>query len=173
MPLSDSHRAIYASNTSNEILLDTIEILQGSTTICRVVQDKQDLTATLEDSYTDTPAEAGTQVLFTQCPFSFTPGAITESGSQKLQITISNIGSKLITAVQQASQSGDILSVIYRRYVVGDTSAPVIDPPQKMVISNIVANLTQITATGQLPLLANTAFPKETYRLEDYPSLRR
>lgn len=168
--LQDAIKEAYASAPSDEVILFTIEMRHPKfTEPLRVVRDNQNLTARLEE---DAPVNGGEAVLFVAYPFDIKPPDTDEYGKPELTITIDNVGREILTYVEQAVKTRDVIEVTYRLYLASDLSGPQNNPPMTMQVTSISATPQSITIVASFADLSNKAFPKQMYTLEQFPSLQ-
>lgn len=169
--LQDAIKEAYASAPSDEVILFTIELRHPNfTEPLRVVRDFKNLTAYLE---ADAPEDAGQEVMFLAYPFDIQPPDTDEYGKPELTITIDNVGREVMTYIEEAVKSQDVIDVTYRLYLASDLSGPQNNPPMTMQCTSITATPKSITMVASFPDLSSKAFPKFKYTLEQFPSLQQ
>ena len=167
--LSQAIREAYAAAPSNAIVHHTLEFHHPSfTTPIRVVRDHQDLNATLEAT---APVDAGVQVTFVAFAFDLVRPEVSAQGLPQLTIEMDNVGRDLIMPIEQAMQTTDLISVIYREYISTDLTGPQNDPPMQLTISAISADVFRVRATAGFGDWVNRRFPRETYTADIFPGL--
>jgi hypothetical protein len=169
MTISAALKEAYASCPSTVAELSTIEIYHPTwASPVRLVRDRVDLTATLESS---APNDPSTAVLFTAFPFEFTLPRRGE-GRQELQLTVENASRLLMDLLESLDLSVDQpVRVIYRPYLSTDLSAPHLNPPLKLVVRSITADVAKVTLACGYADFANRRFPRRIYRVEEFPGL--
>ncbi|NMV36772.1 DUF1833 family protein [Ralstonia insidiosa] len=177
---SQALKEAYAANPSNDIVLNTLEIRHpafvdagGSPTAIRVVQGYEDIVATLEAS---APLDAGKPVTFVAGAFNFTLPGFKEGEVPQLQITIDNVSQEVTAHLEQAIGQVAPIEVTYRPYLMSDLSGPQMDPPFNMLLTNVKAELFQVTGTATLNDVHNWGFPggaNGVYTLTRFPGLLR
>lgn len=101
------------------------------------------------------------------------------SGSQQLQITMSNVGQSLINYIERMSaQPYEPAICVYRVYIRGvvDSAGNHIQqlrPPPRYSISKFIVTADSITATATKANMHNRAWPKINYTSTLYPGLDR
>ena len=168
--LKEAIREAYASAPSGEIELLTIELNHPAfTEPLRVVRDNVKLTARLEDTAPENPGE-----MVDFLPYSFDLGLPEkdEYGKPQITITIDNVGKDIMNYVEAAARTRYKIDVIYRAYLESDTSGPQNDPPMVMQADSITATTKNITLVAGFADLSSRVFPKQTYNLEQFPSLQ-
>lgn len=158
-------------------MLDTLEFRrstivdgEGDPAAIRLVNDKQDLTATLEE---DAALNAGEAVLFTRCAMRpKRPAENGEASSPTFELEIDGVSSLAIGLFRQNLDSMEPVLMTYRRYASDDTSGPAELPVLTMeVTAGVVADtVLRITASFGDPI--NEAFPGKTYTRAEYPTLQ-
>jgi hypothetical protein len=174
--LSEALAETYALSNVDEPVLVTLEIHHpdfrlpsGAPTAARVVNDWQNLTATLEAG---APLNAGEAVLFTACPFTYTKPEQTDSGAPaSVSIVIDNVSRQLTMLLDQAAESMIPVLVIERIYLPSDTSAPHEMPPTSMYLSAPQITPTTVTLTASFGNLTNRRFPGARYKRKQYAAL--
>ena len=112
-------------------------------------------------------------VTFRPVPFKVTLPARDSSGRQDLSLALSNVGRVGMAVLEQAiTQPEEPIQVGYTIFIRGDT-APQIDPPLTMSMTDIVVTETVITATITRSDIHNLPFPRERYRPDPFPGLNR
>ena len=167
--LSQAIKEAYASAPSNVIVYHTLEFHHPSfTTPIRVVRDNADLNATLEAT---APVDPGVQVTFVAFAFDLVKPEVSAQGLPQLTIELDNVGRDLIAPIEQAMQTTDLITVIYREYLSTDLTGPQNDPPMELTISAITADVFRVRATAGFGDWVNRKFPRETYTADTFPGL--
>lgn len=167
--LTQALKEAYASAPNTSVAYHTLEIYHPAfTTPIRVVRDFVDLSAKLEAS---APRDASTYVTFVGYPFDIVPPEVSTSGVPSLQITIDNVSRDIMSGLEAAVTTSTPISVIYRMFLSTDLTAPQNDPPLRMTIISISADVFKVTATATLGDLVNKKFPSQMYTIETYPGL--
>lgn len=167
----------YAANPTNDVALDTIEIRHpafvddsGNPTAIRVVRGYDDIVATLE---ADAPLNAGQPVTFIAAAFDFTLPGFEEGQVPQLQITLDNVSREITAHLEQAIGQTAPIEVTYRPYLYSDLSAPQMDPPINMLLTQVSVDVFQVTGTATLNDVHNWGFPNSSYDLTSFPGLLR
>lgn len=175
--MSEALAEAYASETSVP-MFDTLELRHpafidddGQPTAIRVVIGYEPIEARLED---DAPLDAGKVVKFVAAEFRFNlPGF--EAGSvPSMNITLDNVSREVTTHLEQAIAQTARIEVTYRPYVEGGLLiGPEMDPPYTMTLTNVHADVFQVTGTATLSDVHNWPFPGRRYTPKDFPGLVR
>lgn len=175
--LSEAITEAYASAPSDTIILHTLEIRHpafidedGNSDAIRVVSNFEDFTANLEST---SAMNAGEPVLFRHYPFSLTLPPITDKSTPSARLTIDNVSRLIVSNIELAVESLEVIRVIYRPYLSTDLSGPQYDPPIELVLSDITANVFSVSGTATFGDLANKSFPRRVYDLKHFPGLAR
>lgn len=167
--LEEALKEAYATAPAGEVILHTLEFRHPNfTTPLRVVRDKADLDATLE---IDAPENPGEEVTFVQFAFDLELPDVTTGSSPELLLTIDNVSRDILTYIDLAANSADLIEVTYRPYLASDTTAPQMNPPLTMTLKEVEADVFRITARCGFGNFANTPFPRETYDLQRFAGL--
>lgn len=169
--LSQAIKEAYAAAPSDVVTLHTLEFRHPAfTQPLRVVRDHADHTCTLE---TGAPVDGGLPVLFVGYSFDVTLPEVTDTASPEVVITIDNVSMEIEDNIRAALQTTDRVEVTYRPYLAGDTSAPQMNPPLTLTLSQISADNYSITARARMGDFANRKFPGEEYTSARFPGLVR
>jgi hypothetical protein len=167
--LTEALREAWASCPPSVIEYATVEIHHPTWDApVRLVQGRDNLTATLEAS---APRNPGETVTFAAFPFTFTLPKKGE-GRQELMLTIENATRLLMSAIESLDLSTDSpVRVIYRPYLSSDLSGPHMNPPLQLTVRTISATPKAVTLTCGYADFANRRFPWRVYRIEEFPGL--
>ena len=173
---SEAIAAAYASAPEEDILLDTLEFLHpdvkdedGNPTGIRVVNDHVHLMATLE---ADAPVNAGEEVKFLRAYFKVKRPAENDSGNPAdLDIQIDNVAKILTPFISKTKESRIPITVIWRPYLLSDTSGPHILPVLTRTITQVSADLSSVTAKAGMVNYTNKRFPASDYTAKKFPGL--
>lgn len=175
--ISEALKEAYASAPSNVVLLHTLELRHpafaddsGQPTAIRVVRDHVDHICTLEDSAS---LNAGQAVLFTAMAFDLELPPVDTSPTPEITVTLDNVSTELISYLDKAVETQDMIEMTYRPYLSDDTSVPQMDPPVTLMITEITVDCYKITATARMMDIGNRSFPSENYTVKNYPGLSR
>lgn len=167
--LEDALKEAYATAPAGEVILHTLEFRHPDfTEPLRVVRDKADLQATLE---VGAPENGGEEVTFIQFAFDLELPDVTNGSTPELLLTMDNINQDILTYIDMAANSQDLIEVTYRPYLLTDTSAPQMNPPLTMTVKDIEADIFRITARCGFGNFANKPFPSKVYDLQRFPGL--
>lgn len=167
--LSQALREAYASAPTNVVIHHTLEIRHSKFTApIRVVKDYNDLYATLEST---APEGANTQVHFLAFSFDITRPEVSATGVPQVNITIDNVDRTIVSNIEKAMGSTELVTVIYREYLSTDLTAPANNPPLELTILTISADMFKVTATAGFINLLNKRFPTEAYTTDVFVGL--
>ncbi|MDD4519399.1 MAG: DUF1833 family protein [Alphaproteobacteria bacterium] len=175
--LSEALKEAYASAPSDVILLHTLELRhpsfvdsEGNPTAIRVVRDNVNHTCTLEDT---APLNAGEAVEFIAMAFDLGLPPVEAIPVPEITLTLDNVSTEIIKYLDQAVETQDMIEMTYRPYLSDDLTCPQMNPPITLVITDIKADITKITATARMMDIGNKSFPAENYTVKKYPGLSR
>ena len=175
--LNEALREAYASASSDEVILHTLELRHpsfmdegGKPTAVRVVRDHQDLTARLEPT---APLNPGESVTFIAMGFDLELPPVHTAPVPEIVITLDNVSRMLVTHLEAASDSQDKIEITYRPYLSSDLEGPQLDPPFTLVLTEVSATVTSVTGRARMLDIGNKAFPAETYTAKRFPGLTR
>lgn len=167
--LSEAIKEAYATAPSGDIILHTLEFRHPDfTQPLRVVRDRQDLNATLEATAPENPSE---EVTFVQFAFELELPDVTTGSSPELLLTMDNVSRDVMTYLDLAANSADLIEITYRPYLSTDTSEPQMNPPLTMTVKEVEADIFRITARCGFGDFANRPFPRDVYDLSRFPGL--
>lgn len=167
--LSDAIKEAYASAPSAEVVLHTLELRHAAFDApVRVVRDHADLLATLEATAPENPS---TEVTFSKMAFEFVAPEVQQSVLPEVTVALDGASGELIPYLDAAANSGTATELTYRPYLASDTSAPQMDPPLTLELTDVHVDLTRVTAKAGYANLANRKFPAETYDANRFPGL--
>lgn len=169
--LSAAIREAYTAAPQGVVTLHTLEFRHPAfSQPLRVVLDHADHTCTLES---DAPEDPSTPVLFIGYAFDIVLPEVTDSAAPEVVITIDNVSMEIEDNINAALSTTDKVVVTYRPYLSTDLSAPAMNPPLTLTVTQISADQFQVTARAQLGDYANKAFPSEMYTAGRFPGLVR
>lgn len=175
--LSEALQEAYASAPSDIILFHTLEIRHpsfidesGNLTAIRVIRDHIDHNCTLEDT---APLNPGEEVKFIAMAFDLELPPVNNTPTPEITVTIDNVSTEMITYLDRAVETQDMIELTYRPYLSDDLSCPQMDPPITLVITDINVDCYKITATARMMDIGNKSFPGENYTVKKYPGLTR
>ena len=135
----------------------------------RIVNDHQDLLATLEAS---APLNAGAAVTFTALPVEVSGPDEHDTGSAStISISIDGVSALIVPQLDYALTTLVPVTITERIYASDDTSAPAVSPVLTMTLRDVVVTETRITAKALVYDPANIGFPRREYTIGQYPGL--
>ena len=160
--LSEALKEAYASAPSDVILLHTLELRHpsfmddaGNQTAIRVVRDNINHVCRLEES---APLDGGQEVEFVAMAFDLELPPVETIPVPEITLTLDNVSTEIIQYLDQASN---------------ELSCPQMNPPITLVITDITADISKISATARMMDIGNKSFPAENYTVKKYPGLGR
>lgn len=169
--LSAALKEAYAAAPQDVVILHTLEFRHPAfNEPLRVVLDHVDHTCTLEAGAPENPSEA---VLFVGYAFDIVLPGVDDGAAPEVVITIDNVTMEIEDNISAALLTTDKVMVTYRPYLSTDLSAPTMNPPLTLTITQITADQFQITARARMGDYANKAFPSELYTATRFPGLVR
>lgn len=167
--LSQALKEAYASAPAGVVVYHTLEIRHSAfDEPIRVVRDRMDLTATLED---DAPANPGETVLFRAYAFDLMRPEVSLTGLPQCQFEIDNVDRLIVANIELAIATTELIKVTYREYLSTDLSAPQNDPPLTMTLVTVTADTFRVKAVAGFRNLNNYKFPRMEYDTEIFPQL--
>lgn len=167
--LSQAIKEAYASAPANVVIYHTLELRHPAFTApIRVVRDFEDLTATLESS---APVNPGAVVTFVRFSFDFSKPEMSANGVPQMSIEIDNVDRSIVANIEAALATTDLVEATYREYISTDLAAPQNDPPIRMTLMSITADVFRVKAVAGFPELMNRRFPSTEYDAETFPGL--
>ena len=151
---------LYASG-GDEVILDTLQITVGGQSYW-LTRGWDDITVTLE---------TGAQTTFTGSAIEIALPARNADGTQDLKFAISNIDGVVSTAIRNALDNLSSATLIFRRYISTDLSAPA-SPPFTLAIKEGSWTATEVQITAGYMNILDTSWPRYRYTLTDFPGLR-
>jgi len=162
---SEAIKEAYASAPTDIVIIDTFEIshpsLPGGT--MWLSKTLVDYTLTLEDGVTNQ--------LFSATGFEFKLPAAGENGLQELDIVIDNVDRRVSDFMDAVKDSKDPVKLTYRPYLSTDLTAPQLDPPLVLNLTDVKADVFKVTARATFADLLNKKHPLEMYTRARFPSL--
>ena len=167
--LSQAIREAYAAAPAGQVIYHTLELNHPAFSApIRVVRDYADLFAKLESS---APYDAGTYQNFVRFAFDFTKPDMSATGVPQITITIDNVDRSIVSNIESAMGTADMVTAIYREYLSTDLICPQNDPPIHMTIMTITADVFKVTAVAGFVDLVNRRFPSTAYDTTTFPGL--
>lgn len=161
--LSQALREAYAAAPADVVIYHTLELDHAAfPEPIYVVNDFADLNAQLEDS---------TPVTFVRFAFRIVRPEVSPTGVPQVTVEIDNVSREILAHVQLAMQSPELITMTYRQYLSTDLTGPQNDPPLRMTLTNIKADVFKVTATAGFGDLNNKRFPPQEYTAERFPGL--
>lgn len=195
--LSEAIREAYAAVPAGVVTLHTIEIRHPTFDApIRVVRnfadtetwlalDEPGVTAVLDGLDAETrdmvglvarleasaPADPGVLVPWIALGFQMELPQVESIAVPEITLTIDNVGEEIAEALEGAATSQDVIEVTYRPYLSTDIEGPQMDPPITLILSDVEADLYQVTGKARLLDIGNLAFPRRTYKPGEFPGL--
>jgi len=160
---TDALKEAYASAPAHIVLLETIRLVhsvQGP--LISMVRDRSDHTMRLE---------TGEEVLFEAVPFRFALPDKNDQGLQELSIAIDNVDKRVSDFIDNLRAVEGYITVEYRPYLSNDLTAPPMNPPLVLTLTDISINVFEVTARATFADIINRPFPSELYTRARFPSL--
>ncbi len=169
--LSAAIAEAYASAPVDQVIYHTLELWHPAFTVpIRVVRDFIALDARIEAG---AARDAGAVVTFVGFAFDIVPPDQTTTGVPQCVIEIDNVDRQILAQIDQAVQTAEQITVIYRAYLSDAVlDGPENDPPMELTMISVSATPFRIRATAGFPDLVNLRFPKLDYDLETFPGLQ-
>jgi hypothetical protein len=167
---SEALAEAYASATTDEVILNTIELIHPAfTEPIRCVADYVPLTARLEAA---APINPGELVEFQAFAFDIKPPEVIDSGVPELEISIDNVSGEIIEHIELAMGNPEFLEVLWRVYLSSNPEeGPQNLKPIRMTITNIDADEMAIQARASIVDFMNKNFPNNEYDDRRFPGL--
>lgn len=166
-PFSNDLREYYFSAEPDKAPLDTIEFRHpafvddnGNPVAVRVVNDPEDLPATLE---ADAPMNAGEQVTFTRGAFVARKPESDSPGLPTFDLEVCNVSSILMKYLDDATTSTAPVQMSYRQYLSSDLSEPGV-VIHGFTVKKANAGVVRVTATAGFEDYVNRPFPFAVYK---------
>lgn len=157
-------KALYAGNTTFRAL-ETLQLSHISwANDFWIVNDVYNWNFTLED---------GNPQGFIALPFELKLPNKDTGGNQELQISICNIGMELMQLLEVAALFPAAIDVTLRIFLDIPNSFPQNDPPMVLAISEVDADMQNVTATATRYDVINRPFPSRIYTMKEFPGLDR
>ena len=141
----------------------------GALFAARIVNDHQDLTATLEAT---APMNPGAVVVFSACPVSVQGPDETDSAeAPSIQIAVDGVSQLLVQQLDYAILTLEPVLMTVRIYASDDTSGPAQLPVTTMTLREVRVSETRVTAKATFYDPTNRGFPRQEYTSAQYPGL--
>lgn len=161
--LSAAIREAYALAPAGEVILETIQISHPSVAVPKfLVLDRQDQVFGLED---------GSTAVFTACGFRMALPAAGDNGIQELDIAIDNVDQAIGDFIEQVVDSNLAVNVVYRPYLISNPNIPQMNPPLRLLLTDIVVTNVEVTGKATFGDVLNRSFPTQLYTRARFPSL--
>ncbi|HBL7061453.1 TPA: DUF1833 family protein [Klebsiella oxytoca] len=151
---------LYASSGA-EVIIGTLQVNIGGQShyLC---EGYEDILATTEE---------GNAVIFKACAIAFSLPARNEDGTQNLKFTLCNIDGVVSTAIRSAIDTITTASIIFRKYISTDLSAPA-EPPYILPVKGGSWTPLAVNITAGFKNVLDYAWPRDRYTLTYFPGLR-
>lgn len=158
------------------VILETLELRHsafkdddGSPFGVRIVNDHQDLVATLEAT---APMNPSTAVTFKACPVQVQGPDETDSAEAPyIQLSIDGVSRILVEQLDYAIATLEPVLLTVRVFASDDTSGPAILPVTTMTLRDVRVSETRVTAKATFHDPTNRGFPRAEYTSDLYPGL--
>jgi hypothetical protein len=169
MAYNDDLREFFFSAPPDKQAYETLELRHAAfASPARVVNDRNDLIATLES---DAPANPSTAVTFSKCRFRF---VLPESsdGMPQCQIEMQNVSRILMPYLEQAVSQATTLDLSFRLFYSDDLSAPgyVI---HGLTLKRVKASILKVSGPAGFEDFLSRPFPRRVYTIKEFPGLAR
>lgn len=173
---SEAYAEAIAVAPATRAMLDTLEMRHsefrdenGNPYAIRIVNDHEDLTATLE---ADAPMDAGEEVLFLALPIEVSgPDETDSSETPSISIAVDGVSQHVVKQLDLAVQTLEPVLITFRVYASDDTSGPAMLPAITMTLRDVEVGEMRITARASFFDPTNRAFPRQDYVAASYPGL--
>lgn len=146
-----------------------VDPVTGLAYAIRIVNDHQDLTATLEAT---APVNPSTAVLFSALPVEVSGPDESDSGqTPAITFTIDGVSQLLVQQLDYAIAGLTPVTVTERIYASDDLSSPAVTPVLTMTLRDVQVTDTKVTARAVFYDPSNRGFPKQEYTSAQYPGL--
>jgi hypothetical protein len=150
-------------------ILSTFEIRHPLITTIRFVHNPVDIVARLEAT---APQNAGQQVLFKACHVRRTiQDESSEAGTPEVSISISNVNGLVTSQLAITRDSLVPFEITERLYASNDLESLAKSPPITLEIVKAQSYGSYVVLTASYRDPGNTAVPKLTFKLSEYPGL--
>jgi len=115
----------------------------------------------------------GTLQFFLPVPTEITPASRDDSGQSDMRLSWCGIGGEALAFLYDALEDATKpITCLYSIFILGDSS-PQLDPWLEFQLTSIQVTEETVTATASRSNIINVPFPREVYRVERFPGLRR
>lgn len=152
------------------VILSTFELWHPSLDEpVRIVNDYENLTATLEDS---APRNGGEEVEFLACPVQVQrPEESDQAATPEVTIQVANVSGLWSEALRTARESTVPWTIMERVYSSDDLSSPAVLPVTTLTVTRTTITGTMATLTAGYGDAVNTSVPRITFTITNYPGL--
>ncbi len=168
--LSEAYAEAATRAPITRVMLATYELRHVSFDApIRIVNDYQNLDATLEVTAPENPGET---VTFTALPVEVSgPDEKDTNEAPTIQVAIDGVSRQLAGQLDAAVQTFDLIYVTERIYASDDTTGPAVLPVLTLVLRDV--EITEKRVTGQASFYdpTNRGFPRQEYTPDQYPGL--
>lgn len=112
----------------------------------------------------------GAWVQFRACAFNFTLPATDDGGLQELNLTIDNTNNRVSDFCESAMNFPAPVEIYYRPYLSTDLETPLMIPPLRLFLKNVVVSEAQVSGTATPADFLNLKFPTELYSYPRFPT---
>lgn len=162
--LQDAIKEAFAVAPVNKVVLHTLEIRQiGVQDPVYLVQSRRGITALLEDGVTYAD--------FEPVGFQFTLPPSNEEGFRSLNISIDNVGRRVIDFLETAMAHSVPVEVLYRPYLSDNLDAPQMIPPLVLYLKDVQVTAQQVVGRATFMDIVNLKFPSQLYSRDRFPAL--
>lgn len=160
---SEAIKEAFAVAPSNKVIYQTLEIRQtGVQAPIYMVQGRQGIEAMDEN---------GIPRSFEPVGFAFSLPPSNDEGFRTLEIAIDNVGRRVSDFITTALTEDVPVEILYRPYLSDDLTAPQMDPPLVLYLTEIQVTTHQVTGKATFMDIVNMGFPLELYTRARFPSL--
>ena len=160
--LEEAIKEAYAACPSDEIPLDTLEVVDPSTgSSIYLVNDSVDHVLRLE---------TGEDKTFIACGFQIILPAAGDNGAQTLDVILDNLD-EVTAFVQSARIAGKKVPLKYRPYLASDPTQCQMNPPLSLFLQNVRVIDQQVQGQATFMDILNKKFPTDTYTRARFPGL--
>lgn len=151
---------LYASSGS-EVIIGTLQVNIGGQShyLC---EGYENITAVTEE---------GVTVTFMACAIVLSLPARNEDGTQDLKFMLCNIDGVVSTAIKSTIDTLSSASIIFRKYISSDLTAPA-EPPYIMPVKGGSWTPLTVNVTAGFKSMLDYAWPRDRYTLTYFPGLR-
>lgn len=165
----------YAIAPSDEVILHTLELRhplfvdeEGNPDSIWVVRDRADLVATIE---ADAPIRGGEEITFVAFAFNFRLPQVENAPTPEIEVSIDNIDRRIVENLDAAVADTNKIVICYRPFLSSDTSAPQMDPPLTLTLTEVKVDSFSARGKARLDLDLSSSFPRRLYTAAEFPGL--